>query len=280
MGVDYPNLDGHVALVTGGRRGIGRGIARRLAAQGAGVVIGVESRSEDHVDETIALWKSLGRPLGVLEVDLVDDKARSDAVARAGEFFGPIDILVNNAAGNPRTPPSAMPLADRRQMFELNLHAPIDLVQQALPGMRERRWGRILNILSETIHQSAIPYSGPAQHTHQTAVYGASKSALERYTLGLAAELHGSNIHVNGVYPQRVCVTEANSESALAALRRHPDWGEGLEVMAEAAMLLIAGSVSGVSMSSRRLLQLFQQPLHALDGTTVIGDAHTLPTLE
>jgi NAD(P)-dependent dehydrogenase (short-subunit alcohol dehydrogenase family) len=172
-----------------------------------------------------------------------------------------------------------MSLADRRMMFELNVHAPVDLAQQSLPSMRERSWGRILNILSDSIRQAPIPYSGPEKFNHDIAVYGASKAALERYTKGLAAEMHGTGILVNGVYPHKVCVTEENSEAALAALRAHPELAEGVEMMAEAAMLLIAGPLTGISLSSRQLLQAFQQPLHALDGTTVIGDANTIPNL-
>jgi 3-oxoacyl-[acyl-carrier protein] reductase len=279
VGITYPSLDGHVALVTGGRRGIGRGIARRLAAQGASVVIGVMNRSESFVDETVDLFAREGYKLALVEGDLADPLARADMVARAGSFFGPVDILVNNAALNPRTTPASMTLADRRLMFEVNFQAPVDLIQQALPTMRERKWGRVLNLMSDSIRQPSIPYAGPAVYTHTIAVYGASKAALERYTKGLAAELDGSGIQVNGVYPHQVCVTEEQSEAAKVALRLKPELAEGIEMMAEAAMLLIAGPVTGVSSSSRQLVQMFQQPLLALDGRTVIGNAHTIPDL-
>jgi 3-oxoacyl-[acyl-carrier protein] reductase len=279
VGISYPRFDGRVALVTGGRRGIGRGIARRLAAQGASVVISVMSPSESFVAETVEIFAREGKKLALVEGDLSNPSSRADMISRASSHFGPIDILVNNAAVNPRTLPSAMTLADRRMMFEVNLHGPVDLIQQSLPGMRERRWGRVLNVLSESIRQTPIPYAGPAVYTHSTVVYGASKAALERYTKGLALELEGSGVQVNGIYPYRVCVTEENSEAARAALRIKPELAEGIETMAEAAMLLIAGPMSGVSASSRQILLSFQQPLLALDGHTVIGDANTLPNL-
>jgi 3-oxoacyl-[acyl-carrier protein] reductase len=279
MGIDYPSYKGRVALVTGGRRGIGRAIARRLAAQGAAIVIGVLNRTEDYAEETVELFGKAGHPIALVECDLSVPASREGVIARAAAPFGPIDILVNNAAGNPRKPPSEMNLADRRFLFELNFHGPVDLAQQCLPGMRERNWGRILNLLSESIHQPPIPYSGPAKFVNDIVVYGASKAALERYTAGLAAELDGTGIQVNGVYPHRVCVTEENSEMARASMRLHPELAEGVEMMAEAAMLLIAGPLSGFSLSSRRTVQLFQQKLHGLDGVSVIGDAHTIPDL-
>jgi NAD(P)-dependent dehydrogenase (short-subunit alcohol dehydrogenase family) len=164
-------------------------------------------------------------------------------------------------------------------MLEVNFQGPVDLIQQALPAMCAKRWGRIVNILSDTMHQQPIPYSTPEADVHGLTTYGASKAALERFTLGLAAELHGTGVHVNATYPYKICVTEQSSERALAGLRARPDYAESLEMMAEAAYLLIAGELTGVSDSSRRLMQMLQQPLHALDGRTVIGDAWTVPEL-
>ncbi|WP_157217131.1 SDR family NAD(P)-dependent oxidoreductase [Flavisphingomonas formosensis] len=279
MPLARPDLSGRTAFVTGGRRGIGRAIARRLAAHGASIVIGMLHRGEDRLEETIDLFARAGHPLAIVECDLADPVARGDLIARAAAAFGPIDILINNAAGNPRKPPSAMTLADRRAMFELNLHAPVDLAQQALPAMRERGWGRILNLLSDSMHQPPIPYGGPADHVHGTVIYGASKSALARYTQGLAAELQGSGIAVNGLYPHKVCVTEENSEVARTALRAHPEMAESVEMMAEAALLLICGPLTGMTASSRSLLHSFQQPLHALDGVDAIGDFNSIPEL-
>lgn len=102
---------------------------------------------------------------------------------------------------------------------------------------------------------------------------------MERVGTGLAHELHGTNICVNGLRPHRVCVTEANSSAALAAMRANPEVAEGLEVMAQAALLLIEGSLTGHSVSSREMLFGSQSPLMSLDGKQVIGDANTLPDL-
>ncbi|OHT20336.1 SDR family NAD(P)-dependent oxidoreductase [Edaphosphingomonas haloaromaticamans] len=273
-------LSGRVALVTGGRRGIGRAIARRLSTAGAAVLIAAERLDEDGVGETVALLRAGGGKADAIALDLADAADRADAVSRAAAPFGPIDILVNNAAANNYAPASTMDLAYRRRMFDINVHGPMDLIQQALPHMKAQSWGRVVNISSASTRPPAIPYPGPAQHTHGIAVYGASKLALERFTVGLAAELHGTGVTVNATYPASVCVTEANSEVALAALRAHPDWGESTDMMAEAALLLIQGPITGLVLPSREILFLLQSPLHGPDGMSVIGDAHSLPDLE
>ncbi|MDX2275331.1 MAG: SDR family oxidoreductase [Hyphomonadaceae bacterium] len=273
------DLTGRRALVTGGRRGIGAAIATRLAAQGASVIIAADGENAEGVDALLDQIKSAGGQASAVFFDLAAPAHRRDAVAKAGEAFGPIDILVNNAAANNYEPPSSMGAEFRRLMFEVNVHGPVDLMQQALPHMRAQRWGRIINISSASTAQPPLPYPGAAHHTHGVAVYGASKAALDRFTIGLAAELNGSGVHVNALMPSNVCVTSANSEAARAALRAHPDWAEGVEMMAEAAFLLIAAPLSGLVMKSRDVLLMMQQPLHGLDGRSVIGDAHTIPDL-
>lgn len=273
------NLEGRAALVTGGRRGIGGAIAERLAAAGAAVVLAAQSMQDEGLSDKVAALRSKGARADAIAFDLAYPEARIGAIEKAEAFFGPIDILVNNAATNNYAPPSLMDLAYRKHLFEVNVHGPMDLSQQCLPGMKARRYGRILNLSSATIKQTPVPYPGPAHFTHGIAVYGASKAALDRFTLGLASELNGTGIRVNAVMPTSVCVTGANSPSALDALRRHPEWGEGVEMMAEAAMLLICGPLTGRVMKSRDVLLMMQAPLHALDGKTIIGDAHSLPDL-
>ena len=271
-------LDGHVALVTGASRGIGRAIARRLAAEGAAVA--VSATSVDGLRQTVALIEEAGGRAVAVDANLADPTARADLVARATAALGPVDIVINNAAAIPAyAPPSKIDLKARQAMFEINLQAPIDLAQQAIPAMRAQGWGRIVNITSETATQAPIPYVGPPKFIHALALYGASKAALDRYTTGLAAELHGTGIHANALAPYRIALSESAEGVARQMGATHPDWVESLEMMAEAAYLLVAGRFTGLVVKSRELLQLAQQPLHSLDGKTVLGDALTLVEL-
>lgn len=279
MNFTQTTLVGHTVLVTGARRGIGRAIAQRLAAHGANIVITSRTTKDDGVEETLALIRSAGAQAAVEPVDLADANARADVIARAAKHFGPIDIVVNNAATNNYQKASAMASVDRRKIFEVNFHAPADLIQQALPSMRERGYGRIVNISSASAVPQEIPYSGAPQVIAGLVIYGASKAALDRYTAGLATELHGTNIHVNSLLPTAVVVTEASSPGALAHLRKDPSAAESVEMMAEAAFLLIAAPLTGRVMKSRQVLEMLQQPLRALDGETVIGDAMTIPQI-
>lgn len=274
------DLASRVALVTGGSRGIGRAIAQRLAAHGVAVVLTASARSAAGLEETCALIEEEGGKAAFVECDLADGKMRESLIEDATVPFGGIDILVNNAAAIPAYAPlSRIEIAARRLMFEINFHAPIDLIQQALPGMHQRRWGRIINISSEMARQPPIPYPGPAKFIHALAAYGASKAALERATEGLAAELHSSGITVNALSPFKIALTEGARAVAQQMAAQHPDWIEPVELMAEATYQLAAGALTGHVTHSRALLQLLQSPLHALDGVTVIGDALTLAQL-
>ncbi|HEY0974944.1 MAG TPA: SDR family oxidoreductase [Solimonas sp.] len=261
------------ALVTGASRGIGRAVARRLAAQGLRVVVTASERSRDGLDETVRQIVEAGGRARSLCCDLVDAAARADLIAHAaGE--GAIDVLINNAAGiSAYAPPSRIDLDARRRMLELNLQAPVDLIQQALPAMQAQGFGRIVNIGSEMANQPPAPYPGPAKLVHALGYYGVSKAALHRYTEALAAELHGSGVCINAVLPYKIVATESAADVVRQTAAVHPDWIEPVEVMAEAVWQLIASGSTGVIGVSRQILQSAQAPVHALDGVTRLGDA-------
>jgi NAD(P)-dependent dehydrogenase (short-subunit alcohol dehydrogenase family) len=273
------DLTGRVAMVTGGRRGIGAAIAQRLSAAGASVVLTAQSMDDGGLAETLALLRGRGGKAEALAFDLADPQARVGQVETASKFFGPLDILVNNAAFNSYETPLTMSLTARRKLFEINLLAPIDLIQQALPHMRAQNYGRFLHISSRSIEQPDLPYYVPAHFVHGIAVYAATKQALDRTITGLAAELYGTGVCANAIFPHQAAVTGVSSAAAAEALRRNPEIAEGIEMMAEAAMLSICGPLNGQVSSSRELLALFAAPLLSLDGASVIGDANTMPAL-
>lgn len=268
------DLEGRVAMVTGASRGIGQAIARRLAAEGCGVALVSSARSAEALADTAQGLRQAGARVVALTADLAQAAERADLIARAVEALGRVDILINNAAAMPAfAPASRIDLEARRAGFEVNVQAPLDLIQQALPAMRERAWGRIINISSEMAAQPRIPYPGSPKLTHAMTLYGASKAALERISEGLAAELDGSGVTVNVLAPVKAVATDSAAQVVAQLQHQHPDWIEPVEMMAEAVRLLIGSRLTGLRVRSRDLLQMLQAPLYSLDGARVLGDA-------
>jgi len=272
------DLSGRTALVTGASRGIGRGIARRLAAEGASVVL-VASRQGAHgtlagtLDDAVEQVSAAGGRAAALAADLSSASERADLVARAEAVFGPLDILVNNAAAGRWALPSQATLADRRMMAEVNLHAPVDLAQQALPGMRERRRGWVLNIGSGSAQQPPLPYRETPEAAHVIAPYGATKAALSRYSEGLAHEVAADGVFVNLLSPVSIVLTQEAARFVGHMAEQNPDMVEPLEVMVEAALELVTGHHVGRVTFSRSLLHSVGRPVRSLDGHRIVGDA-------
>ncbi len=147
--------DGRVALVTGASRGIGAAIAQRLASEGAAVAITARTLDEHprlpgSLTETLVAVEAAGGKGVALAADLADADQRARIVPEVEAALGPVDVLVNNAAAAFYLPSADFPLRRRRLIFDLNVHAPLDLAQQVTPGMRSRRRGWIVNISSAT----------------------------------------------------------------------------------------------------------------------------------
>lgn len=269
---------GRVALVTGASRGIGRAIAQRLAAEGAAVVLsasraGAHGELEGTLDEAVAaICASGGRAASAL-ADLAVEAERADLVARAETHFGPIDLLVNNAAMSRFALPSQSTLRHRRAMLEVNLQAPVDLAQRALPGMRARGRGWILNVSSSSAVQPRLPYPDAPETTHAITAYGASKAALDRYSQGLAHEVAKDGVFVNAMAPVAIVLTQGAEAFVGPLARRRPDLVEPVEVTVEAALELLTGRHVGRVVNSRELLHEVGRPVHSLDGRQVLGDA-------
>lgn len=276
---------GKVALVTGASRGIGRAIARRLAAEGASVVLGA-SRAGAHGDlqgtleEAVAEIRSAGGHAAPVVANLQSEQERGDVVARAEAHFGPLDILINNAAMGAWALPSQSRLEDRRKMLEVNLHAPVDLAQQALPGMRERGRGWILNIGSDSARQPPLPYRASPEAAHVIVAYGATKAALNRYSEGLAHEVSSDGIFVNVLAPVSIVLTQEAARFIGHIAKSNPDMTEPVEVMVEAAVELVTGRHIGRVVYSREILHSLGRPVRSLDGSRVIGDAFLPADLE
>jgi NAD(P)-dependent dehydrogenase (short-subunit alcohol dehydrogenase family) len=187
---DSIRLDGQIALVTGGGRGIGRAIARRLAAAGAVVV--VAARSRDQVSETAAEIEAAGGQASSVQVDVGDRASVERTVAQVLREVGPIDLLVNNAGiGGPLGKFMDVDPDDWWRNLEVNVRGPVYLCHAVLPGMLARGRGRIVNLISDAGFHP-LPF---------LSAYSVSKTALQRLGENLAAEYGEQGIVVFGLDP-------------------------------------------------------------------------------
>ena len=263
---------GLVALVTGASKGgTGTAIAMRLAKEGARVA--VTARSQDGLERTVRAIEAAGGEAIALPCDLVDPAERESLVARAEARLGPIDILVNNAAAGAYKPFIDWTLAELDAMQQVNVWAPWLLAQQVLPGMRERDRGWILNLTTSVAELPPGPPFAQTAPAQSGSAYGATKAALNRMTVALAAETQGQGITVNALTPQAAILTPE-----LAKLRdagyMDPDFFEPLETMAEAALLLCTtrdAQLHGRIAYSLQLLLELAHPVHDLDGKDLLG---------
>ena len=274
--------DGKVAFVTGASRGIGKAIARRLAAEGAAVVVnspvmGEEKGQPGTLESAVADIEAQGGKAAAIACDLNDPGARAGLIERASEFFGPIDILVNNAGVGIMKAGSESTGDELRFMFEVNVIAPVDLAQQCLPHMKEQGSGWILNIGSGSHVQAEIPGASfmPKETSWTVTGYGSTKAALDRYTTGLAHELQEHGIFVNCMRPTAIVLTEGADWTRDIA-RANPNMLEPVEMMAEGALEFCTGRHVGRVCASRDIVFYTARNVHSLDGKTVLGDAFLL----
>jgi citronellol/citronellal dehydrogenase len=259
-------LVGKVAIVTGASRGIGQQIAELFAAEGAKIVCAARTLNEgEHrllegsLSRTVDLIRAKGGQATAVTADVSVESECIALVEAARAAYGPIDILVNNAALNYYLPTDAYPTSRWVRCFAVNVHAPFILAKQVLTDMIPRRSGAIINISSG----SAIgPGRGPYQDltVHGGVMYGATKAALERFTQGLAQEVaQYEGITVAAVSPSQVVPTPGTIHHKLVTGIDDPK-GEPPLIMARAALLLASEAplkVNGRVTYSQQILQEF-----------------------
>jgi NAD(P)-dependent dehydrogenase (short-subunit alcohol dehydrogenase family) len=265
-------LRGQRALVTGSTRGIGAGLAERLAAEGADVVVNGRTRNENDshlggsltsVERRIAAY---GTRVGAVVADLSDADSRAQLVPEAERLLGgPLDILINNAAAAIYQPLADFPLRRRRIVFETNVHAPLDLAQAVLPGMVERGQGWIVNVSSATAKLRTGPPFELVSPGTAMAIYGSSKAALNRLTNGLGAEFYGTGVRINTVEPRFGVLTEG--ADALVGDKIDTSVMESIEEMVEGTLVLCRcpADVTGNVMVSLDLLDRWNVEVRGLD---------------
>ena len=186
-------LQGQVAIVTGGGRGIGAATAEALASAGAAVV--VTARSEDQVEAVASRLRAAGaRAIGV-PADVADLEQVEEVVEAALDQFSRVDILVNNAAVIwPLEEVAECDPDEWAYSINVNLVGPFNLSRNVLPVMLEQRYGRIVNISSGA---ATLPIAG-------WSAYCAAKAGLDMFTRVLAVETAGSGVTTNCLYPGMV----------------------------------------------------------------------------
>ncbi|MFJ1932340.1 SDR family NAD(P)-dependent oxidoreductase [Kitasatospora sp. NPDC088160] len=222
-------LDGKVALVTGGSRGIGAAVALRLAEEGADVALTYQGGAE-RAEEVAAKITAMGRRGWAVRADCADPQAVQSVVAEVAERFGRLDVLVNNAGVGVLGPIGDLALDDVDRVLEVNVRAPFLFAQAASAHLADG--GRIVTIGSCIAKRVAFPGA---------TVYSLSKAAMIGLTKALARELGPRGITANVVHPGPIDtdMNPADGEAAelqnsLTALGR---FGAGADVAAAVAYL-------------------------------------------
>ena len=236
-------LENKRALVTGGSRGIGAAIVRRLALEGADVALTYVSKP-DQAEETVKAAQALGVKALAIQADSADAKALVAAVERTVRELGGIDILVNNAGIGVFAPLDDYRLEDFDRTLAVNVRAVFVATQAAAKQMQAG--GRIINIGS--CNAERMPFAGGG-------VYAMSKAALVGLVKGLARDLGPHGITINNVQPGPVDtdLNPANSDFAktLVQLMALPRYASGDEIASLVAYLASpeAGFVTGASLT-------------------------------
>jgi 3-oxoacyl-[acyl-carrier protein] reductase len=180
-----------VALVTGGGRGIGRAIARRLAREGAAVCVNY-LRNVEAAEAVVAEIAAEGGQAIAVAADVADDAAVEGMVDRVAASFGPVTILVNNAGISRRRTLDNYDADVLEEMRHVNADGLIHTTRAVMTDMRRQKYGRIINITSIAALGTALP---------GTAFYAATKAEAQILTLRFALELGPHGITVNAVAP-------------------------------------------------------------------------------
>jgi NAD(P)-dependent dehydrogenase (short-subunit alcohol dehydrogenase family) len=258
-------LDNKTVVVTGASRGIGEEIAKVFAAEGGRVVCAARTlREGEHqfagsLESTVAAIKEAGGEATAVAANISEPEECEKLIDAARATYGPIDVMVNNAALTYFVPIKDYPVNRWMRSWAVNFHAPFILSKLSLEDMVERKSGSIVNISSgAAIGPGRGPYPSEQMLGGGTC-YGAEKAALERFTQGLASEVYQFGVSVTCVSPSQVVPTPGTVHHRLVRGLDDPR-GEHPELMAKAALLLATeplDKVTGRVTYSQQILKEF-----------------------
>lgn len=258
-------LDGRVAIVTGASRGIGSEIARLFAVEGASVICAARTLHEgDHplegsLEKTVGDIRQSGGEATSIAVNISLPEDCEKLLQETRDIYGPVNVLVNNAALTYYIPVKDFPLNRWMRSWAVNFHAPFLLSKLALEDMVPRGSGSIVNISSAAaVGPGRGPYLDAPPDSAGTC-YGAEKAALERFTQGLAMEVYQYGVSVTCVSPSLIVPTPGTVFHNLVSGMDDPR-GESPELMAKAALLLVTeplDRVTGRVTYSQQILKEF-----------------------
>jgi 3-oxoacyl-[acyl-carrier protein] reductase len=223
-------LVSRTALVTGASRGIGKAIALALAEAGANVAVNYHVRKAE-AEDTVKAIQGLGRKAAAFQADVSSAKAVADLIRRTVAGLGPIDILVNNAGIAVRRSLEDLSEDDFDRTLAVNLKSAFLCTQAVFAGMRQRGWGRIINISSGAARGAGLV----------GAHYNASKAGMEGLTRGYAARLAKDGVTVNAVSPSLI-ETEMIADHRKESVARIPVGRLGTSEEVAAVVVMVAAN--------------------------------------
>jgi len=228
-----------VALITGASRGLGRAMATALAASGAHLAVNYH-KQQPAAEEVCAAIHELGSRAIAVQADVSVASDVDRLVSTVERELGPVDILVNNAGISQIKPFGELSEADWDHLLDVNLKSAFLVTQRVLPGMRQRRWGRIINLTSVAAQTGGV--IGPH--------YAASKAGLIGLTHSYASLLAKEGITANAIAPALIA-TDMITSNPNASAERLPVgfFGSPEEVGRVAVMLAESDFITGQTIS-------------------------------